>query len=146
MLLIIPFPTVEETRAAAAAGNGRAQAGLPDYNDRQAFLDRAAETELKNSDELPDLDGDEIVIDWDFDERGDEGWTVIRHGDCELWRELAYYEGVSRFAVVFALLQERYGSRLAAVRPTQASWTYLYGDDFSAPDKVDRLNASLKHP
>jgi hypothetical protein len=56
---------------------------------------------------------------------------------------LAYYEGYRRFAAVFEILRERYGSRLAEVRPTPASELYLYGDKLSAPDTIDALNASL---
>jgi hypothetical protein len=144
MLRIIPFPTLDQTRAAASAGNPRAQAELSGVDRRQAFLDRAAEVELKSSDRLPDLEGDHIVIDWDFEERDGEGWTVLRHGDREMWRERAYYEGADRFAAVFALLHDRYGARLSAVRPTRESADYLFGDDWSAPDRIDRLNESLQ--
>ena len=40
--------------------------------------------------------------------------------------------------------EERYGSRLAEVRPTPASEVYLYGDKLSAPQTVDALNAGLR--
>ncbi len=70
---------------------------------------------------------------------------MLRHGDREIWRELAYYEGYQRFAAVFELLRERYGSRLAEVRPTPASEVYLYGDKLSAPQTIDGLNASLNN-
>ena len=42
------------------------------------------------------------------------------------------------------ILQERYGSRLKAVRPTPASEFHLYGDAWSAPDVIDALNAELE--
>lgn len=144
MLLIVSFPTSEETRAAAAAGHERAQAELPNVDEREAFLDRADRLELKSADQLPDLEGDRLVIDWDFDERDDERWTVLRYKEREIWRELAYWEGYKRFAAVFALLQKKYAARLAQVRPAPASEIYLYGDKLSAPDTVDRLNASLQ--
>lgn len=83
-------------------------------------------------------------IDWDFEECDGETWTVLRHDDDEIWRELAYYEGYERFAAVFDLLSERYGARLKEVRPTSASEMYLYGDKLSAPDTIARLNGSLK--
>lgn len=143
MLLIVAFPTIEETRAAAAAGNARAQAELPNVDAREERLNRAQDLELKSADQLPDLEGDTLRIDWDLEERDDEHWTVLRHGDREIWRELAYYEGYERFAAVFELLRERYGSRLAEVRPTSASEVYLYGDKLSAPQTIDALNASL---
>jgi tetratricopeptide (TPR) repeat protein len=144
MLLIVAFPTLEETRAAAAAGNPLAQAELPNVDARRTFLSRAQELELNEPSQLPDLEGDALRIDWDLEERGDERWTVLRHEARELWRELAYYEGYERFGRVFELLRERYGARLAEVRPTPASELYLYGDKLSAPNTIDALNASLK--
>jgi tetratricopeptide (TPR) repeat protein len=145
LLLLVAFPTIEETRAAAAAGNTRAQAELPNVDARQTFLDRAQELELKDLGQLPSLEGDRLVIAWDFEQRGEERWTVLRHDAQEVWRELAYYEGYERFAAVFELLRQRYGSRLAALRPTPASELYLYGDNISAPQTIKRLNASLTH-
>ena len=145
MLLIVAFPTIEETRAAAAAGNARAQAELPNVDARQTFLDRAQALELKEPGQLPSLDGERLMIDWDFEQRGEERWTVLRHDVQEVWRERAYYEGYERFAAVFELLRQRYGSLLAELRPTPASWLYLYGDNLSAPQTIERLNASLTH-
>ena len=143
MLLIVPHPTAEETRAAAAAGNPRAQADIPSVDAREAWIRRAEKLELKRASQLPQLPGDELRIDWDYDEHDDERWTVLRHGDTELWRELAFYEGYERFAEVFEILRERYGSRLSEVGPTPASELYLYGDKLSAPETIARLNDSL---
>ena len=142
-LLIVAFPTIEETRAAAAAGNACAQAELPNVDARDSFLERAQQLELKEAAQIQDLDGDKLVIEWDFEERDDENWTVLRHGGREIWRELAYYEGYQRFAAVFEILHERYGSHLAEVRPTPSSQMYLYGDESSARQTIDELNASL---
>ncbi len=143
MLLIVSFPTAEETRAAAAAGNPRAEAELPSVDEREERLERALELELKTAGQLPNLRGDTLRLDWDLEERDGEHWTVLRHEGNEFWRELAYYEGYERFAVVFELLRERYGQRLMEVRPTAASELYLYGDKLSAPETIERLNASL---
>jgi tetratricopeptide (TPR) repeat protein len=144
MVLIVSLPTGEETRAAAAAGNPDAQGELPDVEARETFLERAQGLELKEAAQLPELGGKRLVIEWDFEVRGDDRWTVLRHGRREIWRELAYWEGYERFAEVFALLRERYGSRLAEVRPTPASEVYLYGDELSAPQTIECLNASLR--
>lgn len=144
MLLIVAFPTGDETRAAAAAGNIEAKAALPSLDAREARLARAARLELEAAADLPDLEGSDIEIEWDFGEIDDEVWTILRHRGEEIWRELAYWEGYRRFAAVFAILQERYGSRLSAVQPTQASELYLYGDKLYAHDTIDQLNAGLK--
>jgi hypothetical protein len=143
MLLVVNYPTLVETRVAAAAGDRRAQAELANVDATEARAERAAALELKEPSQLPDLAGERLVIVWDFEDRDDEKWTVLRHGDEEIWRELAYYEGYRRFAEVFEILRARYGSRLAEVRPTPASGLYLYGDKTPPPHTVEELNASL---
>jgi hypothetical protein len=146
-ILIVPFPTLEQTQVAADAGNTGAQEELPRMEARQiehqSFLRRATPQELRDATELPDLDGDRLVIDWDFEETGEERWTVLRHGIHELWREVAYFEGYGRFEDVFNILRTRYGSRLAEVRPTPGSELYLYGDKPSSQQVIADLNASL---
>lgn len=144
MLLIVPYPTTKQTRAAAAAGNERAIAELPSYERMEARAERAKGTHLTAPEQLPELAGEELVIEWDLEEADDERWTVLRHDGAELWRELAYWEGYERFAEVFTIGAARYGERLAELRPTEASEMYLYGDKLSAPDTVAALNAGLK--
>ncbi len=146
MLLIVPFPTLAETRAAAEAGNPRARSCLPGFEAAEARARQARSMELREPDQLPDLVGEQLVIDWDFEDRDAEKWTVLRHGNREIWRELAYWEGYPRFAEVFEILRTRYGDRLAEVRPTQASKLYLYGDAWSAPSRITELNTSLRDP
>ena len=111
---------------------------------KQARWSRARQLALEEPSQLPDLPGAQIRIDWDFEAADGETWTVLRHNGAEIWRELAYYEGAPRFAEVFEILRARYGTRLTEVRPTPASWTYLYGDDLRSPAKIDSLNDSLK--
>ena len=143
ILLIVPYPTIEETRAAAAAGNARAQADLPTVAAREARLARAERLALADPSQLPDLPGESIRIAWDFEAGDGEHWTVLRHDGREIWRELAYYEGYKRFEAVLVILRERYGSRLVELSPTDASSLYLYGDSISASETVRRLNQDL---
>jgi len=144
MLLIVPFPTVVETRAAAAAGNPRAQAELSSLEAAQTRARHARSLELREPAQLPELVGGQLVIDWDFEERDEEKWTILRHGDREIWCELAYWEGYTRFAEMLEILRARYGTRLAEVHPTRASELYLYGDRLTAHEKIIELNASLR--
>jgi hypothetical protein len=143
MLLIVSYPTDEETRAAAAAGNEAAAAELPIVELRQQRLERAETLELKEPNELPDLPGSAVSIEWDFEERDGESWTVLRHEGKEIWRELAFWEGYERFAEVFELLRRRYGTRMTELRPTERSELYLYGDSVSAHETIGQLNAAL---
>lgn len=145
MMLIVSYPTVAETRAAAAAGHPGAQAELPTVDRMEARWVRAKELELKPTDELPDLRGRKVRILWDYESDADgESWTILRTGRRVLWRELAYWEGFHRFEEVFAILHDRYGDCLGEVRPTLAAQLYLYGDQLGSPAAVDSLNASLR--
>lgn len=152
MLLVVEYATHEQTRAAAAAGNKQAIMDLESVIEREDFFARAEEHELTEPDELPDLEGEELVIDWDFEdgEKKDDGtepsdsWTILRHGDRVIWREVAFYEGIGRFAEVLWILREKYGPRLAELRPTFDSSLYLCGDDIQAGSKIDSLNAKLE--
>ena len=138
------YPTLAETRDAAAAGDERARAELSKMQEHEAWHERAQRLQLRSPDQLPDLPDERLLIVWDLEIADDEEWQVLRHGDAEIWRELAYFESYARFQEVFEILRQRYGSRLAEVRPTGVSKMWLYGDRLSAPDVIDRLNASLR--
>ncbi len=144
MLLVVAYPTHEETRAAAAAGNEEAIRTLPQVESREKFLTDATASELREPEQLPDLDGEEIVIDWDFEsDQEDTRWTVLRHDGTEIFREYAYWEGIGRFEQVLWILREKYGSRLVGLSPTDASQLYLLGDYLWADGKVKSLNQEL---
>jgi hypothetical protein len=136
MLLIVVYPTTEQTREAAAAGNAEAIAELPRIEAMEERWRRANELELKPDSDLPVLEGDQLNFIWDFEQLGDEPWTLIRHGDVVVWRELAYWEGWKRFNAVTGLLKARFGERFGSLRPTSASENYLYGDDLGAPERL----------
>jgi len=149
MLIVVAYPTHEETRAAAAAGNEQAIKGLAQVESRERFLAAAEASELKEPGQLPDLDGKDLVIDWDFVEvdatDGEvDRWTVLRHGGKEIFREVAYWEGIYRFEEVLGILRNKYGERLAELRPTESSWLYLLGDYLWAESRVKALNAELR--
>lgn len=147
MLLIVPYPTHTDTRKAAAAGNRQALGNIKLVEEREAFFARAEEHALTSDTRLPELEGDDLVITWDFEgHEGDEAqdsWTILSHGDQEIWREVAFYEGIDRFEEILWMLREIYGPRMAELRPTEASLTYLLGDDMWASGRVDSLNEEL---
>ena len=80
----------------------------------------AAAMELADPRDLPAIDGDAITIAWDST-RSVTPCTVLGHGDREIWREDACWEGIDRFDEVVASLQASYGSRLVAVEPSRSS-------------------------
>ena len=137
MLLVVSYPTIEETRRAAAAGDDAAKRELPNIERMEARWARASELALTPRSELPELDGAELEFIWDFEEAEGEDWTVIRFGEQLVWRELAYWEGWERFNEVKNILKGHYGARFASIEPSSASTMYLYGDDLSAPSRLE---------
>ena len=135
--------TLAETRAAAEAGNPRAKASLSDLEAREARRELAEQVKLKSYTDLPHLDGDAIRIEYDRVQIDGDSWTVLRHEGEEIWRELAFYDGLWRFKEIFAKLQIKYGRRLAAVDPTNTAWVYVIGEDQYAEGEVESLNARL---
>lgn len=121
-LLVVVFPTLDETRAAASEGNERAIAYLPEFEARREWHDRARATLHTDENQLPELSGDRLDIKWDL-VGGDtaESWQVLRHLGVEIWRERAFYESYERFEAVSALLRARYGDRLRSLSPTKVS-------------------------
>ena len=90
------------------------------------------------------MEGLSLIFSWDFLEGTPDHFTVIKHGEREIWREIAFWEGSERFAEVVNILKKKYGSRLADVVPTLQSELYLYGDDLGAPDFVRSVRASIR--
>lgn len=129
----LPFASHDEIRAAAEAGNPKAIAELPDLDEVEAFHARGQASRLADAASLPELEGDAIELLWDFEPggHGEDATTVIRHGDREIWREVAYWEAGDRFAEVFTILRRRYGWRLVSLDPTAESLLWLGGDHFT---------------
>jgi hypothetical protein len=136
MLLIISFPTWEQTEEAARKGNRKALKELPSLRRRQEFLRRFRSKCLKSAQQLPDLEGETLELVWDYEEKEGDRFTVIRIRDRMIWSEPALWEGWARFNDIKAILKEKYGSRFRSLIPTSASKVYLYGDDLSAPRKI----------
>jgi len=111
--------------------------------------DEFANTRLDSPNQLPEIDADSIVLVWDSEEKPDnEGahatqYVVIKHDGKPIWQELAFYECVGRFDQVVTILQQKYGSRLKDLVPSEASKTYLGGDDLSAWEKLAKIRARM---
>lgn len=103
---------------------------------------RREASELAHPDQLPTLDPPPHALTWDAAGAGlDEEW-VIRHGEVEVWRELAGYEAFDRAATVMGLLQQRYPT-LRHVEFTPAAQYGIYGDALYAPGFIDACNRRL---
>lgn len=94
---------------------------------------------LQSADQLPELTGDEVTLQWDQV----EGETQICNGDQVLWREPVAYEGFERYERIGRLLKEKYGSRVKDLAPTERSMLFLYGDYAPALEYVRKVRREL---
>jgi hypothetical protein len=140
-LACVSYPTIEESEQHWSELSEEERRSV---TSRKQFLARWDTTRLKASEQLPELDGRELIVVWDCVKEGAEHVTVLRHRDTEIWREPALFEGYERFREIVLILQGKYGGRLADVTPTEASELYLYGDKLSAADHVLATLKSLR--
>jgi hypothetical protein len=147
MLAIVPYPTIKESEQHWDQLSDKEKQAV---SARKRFLADWEAASLKSTDQLPDVEGEAVSIAWDMVGReGDarEGrerlYTVLRHGEQELFREMACWEGYERFQEIVKILQAKYGSRLVDVIPTRAATTYLYGDSLAAIQMVQEVREAL---
>ncbi len=132
LLAVVSYPTNEESKDNS------------EFAAHNRFLASWKESILRSEAELPHLEGQSLNLTWDFEEHGASRFTVIRHGEREIWREIALYEGFERFEELAKILVSRYGARLADLEPTPASEYYLYGDAMRAPDVVEATRKAIR--
>ncbi len=131
---VVLYPNLKETGEAAAQGNAEAIKALPGFearvNHNWELLDRFEQEKIRSADQLPDLDGQSLEFEWDFVKGADgEFYQVIRVGDAEVWRELAFFNNLRRFEEIKKLLKAKYGTRFKSLTPTGASMEWLSGDN-----------------
>jgi len=137
---VLVFPNLSDTEEAATQGNEEAIRVLSGRRDRikrfEARNEKFETERLKSADQLPDLEGDSLEFLWDIVDAGDT-YQIIKRGDIEVWRELAFFDNIPRFHEVKEFLRDRYGTRFRSLRPTDASLEWLCGDNAG---KLDRLS------
>ena len=131
---VVLYPSLQETKEAAAQGNEEAIKALPAFESRiknnWELLERFDQEKLCSTDQLPNLDGESLEFEWDFVKGADGEWyQVIRAGDVEAWRELAFFNNVPRFEEIKGILRAKYGTRFKSLTPTPASIEWLSGDN-----------------
>ena len=68
-------------------------------------------------------------LDW-TGEYENEDYQVIRVGEREVWRELAFWDNMVRFNEIKDLLKRKYGTRFKSLTPTDGSLDFLTGDHY----------------
>jgi hypothetical protein len=127
------FPNLRDTEEAAANGNEEAIRELPKFKEQvaqaQARIDRFKREKLDSINQLPELDGEMLEFTWDIADAAGDKYQVIRLGNAEIWRELAFFDNIPRFHEVKELLRKKYGTRFKILKPTEASQEWLCGDN-----------------
>jgi hypothetical protein len=141
---VVLYPNLQETKEAAAQGNEEAIKALPSFESRVErnweLLDRFDQEKLRSADQLPDLDGEALEFDWDFEREEDcEFYQVIRAGDAEVWKELAFFNNIRRFEEIKKMLKAKYGTRFRSLTPTVASVEWLCGDNLARALQVSYI-------
>jgi hypothetical protein len=131
---IVLYPNLEDAEEAAAQGNTEAIQMLPEFKERiennWKLLDRFEQEKIRSADQLLELEGRSLEFHWDLVKGEDGEWyQSIRHRDSEVWRELAFFNNLSRFEETKELLKAKYGTRFKSLTPTQRSIEWLSGDN-----------------
>jgi hypothetical protein len=130
---VVVFPNLRDTEEAAAQGNEEATQRLPELLERlrqaEVRTERFEREKIVSVDQLPELDGESLEFIWDLAEVDGDTYQIIRLGDAELWRELAFFDSIPRFNEVKELLRQKYDTRFKALRPTERSEEWLCGDN-----------------
>jgi hypothetical protein len=94
---------------------------------------------LSSPEQLPDLDGEEMVLAWDQD----KGDSRVLLGDAAIWSEPVLYEGFERYVRVALILKDKYGDRVKDLIPTDRSLLFLYGDYYPSMAYVRKVRKEL---
>ncbi len=89
--------------------------------------------------QLPDLDGERLVLTWDQDCAD----SIVRYGAITVWNERSGWEVYDRFEEIAVILKHKYGSRLVDLLPTPSSRYALLGDSSAAIFHVASARAAL---
>ena len=134
----VQFPNLKDMERAAAEGNPEAIRDLPEKRERirrlEARMNKFWSNHLHSLEQLPELEGDELLeFAWDIKVHvGDENedYQIIRVGEREVWRELAFWGNMVRFNEIKDLLKRKYGTRFKSLTPTDGSLDFLTGDHY----------------
>jgi len=131
----VQFPNLRDMEQAAAEGNEEAIRDLPEKRERirrlEARMNKFWSNHLHSLEQLPELEGESLEFIWDIavhvgGER--EDYQIIKIGEMEVWRELAFWDNMARFNEIKDLLKQRYGTRFKSLTPTDGSLDFLTGD------------------
>jgi hypothetical protein len=130
-LVLVSYPTGDEVRRAAEAGNAEALRMLQRVLESERRVEQWEREALREPSQLPDVSGDSIAFVWEVTVDDGDAYYVITAGERLVWRERARWEDWKRFNEVKALFKEKYGARFVSLTPTDAASLNLMGDKIS---------------
>jgi hypothetical protein len=105
---VVLYPNLQETKEAAAQGNDEAIKALRHSRGGSSTIVHCWTGSKRKNSAAPincRTWGDSLEFEWDFQKGNDGEWyQVIRAGDVELWRELAFFNSPRRFEEIKGLL------------------------------------------
>jgi hypothetical protein len=115
----VKFPSLRDTEKAAAQGIEEAIRDLPEKRKWvkriETRINRFEREKLKRADQLPELWGEALEFTMDVVSLDGEDYQVIRLGDVEVWRELAFWDHLQRFDEIKNILREKYGRQFKSL-------------------------------
>ncbi|MDO8527153.1 MAG: hypothetical protein Q7T03_05635 [Deltaproteobacteria bacterium] len=101
------------------------------------------EHSLKSPNDLPDLAGEKLFFEWDYNENLAPLEQAILCNGKLLWKEPGGYENFDRFIEIAKIIRAKYGARAHDLIPTERSKMNLYGDRMSSPDIVKKARHEI---
>ena len=136
---VIMFPTIDETLKYGT------EKQKEEAQQHQKFRNRALASRLKNCEQLPEIEADEIIITLREVGRkdGEDDWYIVLYwNEKEIWREIGTYEYYDRYIALGQILQNKYGSRLVDF---ETEYTMFLGGDYHpAFDEVKKFRELLR--
>ena len=136
LLELVVFPTIAEVLEFGSEEEKK------QAREQMGFWEQWEELSLKSTDELPKIEGDDLIFKVEERKYKRKEFLFIMYNGKEVWKEPLLYEYYERFIDIGKILQEKYGSRMKdLVPPDNGSW--LYGDRLSSIDRVREFRESL---
>ncbi len=149
-ILIVPYPTLDETEQAARRGIPEAINGLDGLSAMQdRFADRFARVKASREWVLvvPEaLETGEVRCRLELEHIGDgEDWLVLYANGIELHSELAEWENTEPAHRLFAIVSEAFASRLYQF-DYHPAMEFLGGDRIASINELKQLVSDLPEP
>lgn len=137
LLELIVFPTFEEVLKFGS------EAEKKDVREQMGFWKKWEESKLKSIEQLPDLEGDNLIFQVEERRHKSEDYLFIMQDGKEVWKEICPYEYYQRFTEIGTILKEKYGSRMKDLVPPE-NGCYLYGDSIHSVKIIENFRQSLE--